>query len=503
MIVFVNPRVCRPPNRRFPLSLMALGAALPDEVSWEIVDGNRPDVDELAGVAALVDARAGTRDPVTLVAMSVMPGPQLVSAVPLAQRLKARYPRLPIVWGGFFPSLYPRPVLDAPYVDFLVRGQGERTLLELLEVLEGKRDPRTVAGLGFRDGDEHVLGPERPWIGPDELPPPPYHRIDVDDYLHPTFLGRRNAVYQASMGCPYGCKFCGVISMWGSRQKMEDPARTERHLSFLVKNHGADSVHFYDNNFFVREDHASELCERITPLGLSWWCEARIDAMLRFSPATWRKLKASGLRMVFFGAESGSNEVLARMDKKLTIEQTLEVAARTREHGIVPEFSFVFGGPGDPAGEIDTTLAFIRRLKTVNPDFELVPYFYTPTPQRGDTYGEVDPLSGTPAVLEEWTRPEWVRWMTHEDPDVPWMTGDLKARVEDFVLVLQSRFPSVHDWRTRGWGRALARALAAWPWSSGRYGSNRALRVVRDLARIPRPDPLAYGHLRPSAKAIR
>lgn len=503
MIVFVNPRVCRPANRRFPLSLMALGAALPEGVHWDIVDGNRPDVDEFRDIAAHVDARAGTHDPVRLVAMTVMPGPQLARAVPLAKRVKARYPDLPMVWGGFFPSLYPAPVLGAEYIDYMVKGQGERTLVELLEVLDGKRDPRSVAGLGFRDGDETVLGPERPWEGPDDLPPPPYHRIDVEDYIHPTFLGRRNAVYQASMGCPYGCRFCGVISMWGSRQKMQDPARTVGHLSHLVENHGVDAVHFYDNNFFVQEAHAVELAERMAPLGLNWWCESRIDAMLRFSDATWRKVRDSGLKMAFFGAESGSNDVLERMNKKLTIEQTLEIAAKTREYGIIPEFSFVFGGPDDPEGEIDTTLAFIRRLKNVNPDFELIAYFYTPTPQRAGAYGDVDPLSGTPAVLEDWTRPEWVRWMTHEDPDVPWMTPALKTRVEDFVLVLQSRFPSVHDRRTKRWGKAVARALAAWPWSRGRYGSSGALRVVRSMARIPRPDPVEYGHLRPSADAIR
>src|SRR5690606_41520286 len=111
------------------------------------------------------------------------------------------------------------------------------------------------------------------------------------------------------------------------------------HFRWLVEQHGMDGVHFYDNNFFVKEDHALELCERIEPLRLSWWCEARIDALLRFSDATWRRIARAGLRMVFLGAESGSDEVLRRMNKKLTTAQTLEVAARTREHGIIPEFS--------------------------------------------------------------------------------------------------------------------------------------------------------------------
>lgn len=498
MILLVNPRATRPKNRRFPLSVMAIGAALPEHVSWEIVDGNRPGRDAYSDICGLVDARQGTADPVRLIGISVMPGPQVVSAVPLTQRLKSRYPAIPIVWGGNFPSLYPGPVVDAPYVDWAVRGQGEHTFLELLDVIEGGHDPRSVAGLAFRDGEERWIGPERSWVGPDDLPPPPYHRIDVADYIHPTFLGRRSAVYQASMGCPYSCRFCGVISVYGSRQKVEDPARTERHLRYLVEEHGVDGLHFYDNNFFLGEARAVELAERMSPLGLSWWCEARIDAMLRFSDSTWRKLVESGLKAVFFGAESGSDDVLRAMSKDLTTDQTLEIAARTREHGIIPEFSFVLGGPEDPAGEIDRTLDFVRKLKSVNPRMELVTYFYTPTPQRGATYGGVDPLSGTPARLEDWTRPEWVGWMTHENPEVPWMTRRLKARVEDFALVLRSRFPSIHDEKTRPWGQMLAKLLSAPRWTARRYGNPRLIRAVRRWARAS-DDRQAYGHLRPSA----
>lgn len=501
MILFVNPRATRPKNRRFPLSLMALGAALPEGASWEVVDGNRPSVDPLAELSARIEAARGGPDPVRAVAFTVMPGPQLVSAVPLARELKARHPDVPIVWGGNFPSLYPAPVLNAPYVDWMVRGQGERTFLELLEVLDGQRDPKTVAGLAFREADgSHWIGPERPWVGPNELPEPPYHRIPVDDYLHPTFLGRRSGVYQASIGCPFTCKFCGVISVFGSREKQQAPERTARHLAWLAREHGMDSVHFYDNNFFLREDHALELAERIAPLGLRWWCEARIDLMLRFSDATWRALKRAGLTMVFYGAESGSDAVLKKMDKKLTTSQTLELAGRAREHGIIPEFSFVFGDPDDPETEIDATLRFIRRLKGVNPDMELITYFYTPTPQRRGTYGDVDALAGTPDTLEEWTEPEWLTWMTHEDPHVPWLPRRLKARVDDFELVLRSRFPSRQDYRTRPWGRAAGRLLARRRWREGAFEEPRVLRAVRERAQAEPRDAQAYGHLRASAE---
>jgi anaerobic magnesium-protoporphyrin IX monomethyl ester cyclase len=502
MIILVNPRATRPGNRRFPLSVMSVGAALPPEVRWEIVDGNRPGADPLAEIVGRVEAERGGSDPVQVVAFTVMPGPQLLSAVPLTRAVRARCPEVSIVWGGNFASLYPAPVLNAEFIDWVVRGQGEHTFLELLEVVAGRRVPETVAGLAWRTREgEHRINSERHWVGPDELPEPPYHRIAVDDYLHPTVLGRRSGVYQASIGCPYGCRFCGVISVFGSRQLQQAPERTVAHLSFLRERHGLDSVHFYDNNFFVGRAHADELAGRLEPLGLRWWCEARVDALLRLPDVTWQRLRQAGLAMVFCGAESGSDQVLARMNKKTTTAQIREVAARTREHGIIPEFSFVFGDPDEPEHSIDVTLAFIRELKGINPDMELISYFYTPTPQRRGTYGNIDALAGTPLTLEEWTEPEWLAWMTHEDPRVPWLDRRLKARVDDFELVLKSRFPSLHDRRTRDWGKALGRLLAQRRWDAARYDSPQLLRTVRRWAQRAPEDRQAYGHLRPPAVA--
>jgi radical SAM superfamily enzyme YgiQ (UPF0313 family) len=286
--------------------------------------------------------------------------------------------------------------------------------------------------------------------------------------------------------------------VFGRREKVQAPARTAEHLAFLAREHGMDSVHFYDNNFFLNEPHAREIADAFAALGLRWWCEARVDTLSRFSDDTWRRLRAAGLTMIFCGAESGSDATLKKMNKGTTTDQIAMTAARCREHGIVPEFSFVFGDPDEPEREIEHSLAFIRRLKAINPAMELISYFYTPTPQRRDTYGNVDPLAGTPATLEEWIEPEWVTWMTHEHPHTPWLDSRLKARVDDFELVLKSRFPSVHDRRTRGWGKALGR-LAAWRrWRFGDYADPRLLRRIRTLARIVPDDDQLYGHLRPA-----
>ena len=122
-------------------------------------------------------------------------------------------------------------------------------------------------------------------------------------------------------------------------------------------------------------------------------------------------------------------------------------------------------------------------------------------PQRQATYGAIDPLAGTPLVLEDWTTPEWIRWMTFEDPNVPWLNQRLKARVEDFELVLKSRFPSIHDRRTRGWGKTVGRVLAKQPWQRGEYSKTKLLRNVMRLARVEPPDRQAYGHLRAPTEA--
>ena len=136
----------------------------------------------------------------------------------------SRFPHLPIVWGGYFATNYTAAVLNADYVDYAVRGQGEQTFLDLLEAIRGRRDFKSINGLSYKDSDGIVRqNPERPMRSPDDFPWYPYHRIPAEKYLLPTFLGRRTAVHQASIGCPFRCNFCGVVNFSGSREKMESP----------------------------------------------------------------------------------------------------------------------------------------------------------------------------------------------------------------------------------------------------------------------------------------
>src|ERR1700756_5018952 len=133
MIVLYNPKATKPRNRRFPLSILAIAAVLEGREEVAIVDGNL-DPHPTETLLALLRERS-----VELLAVTVMPGPQTVGAVASCSEIRRRFPTVPIVWGGYFASNYTQAALNAAYVDFAVRGQGEDTLLDLLDALRGKR----------------------------------------------------------------------------------------------------------------------------------------------------------------------------------------------------------------------------------------------------------------------------------------------------------------------------------------------------------------------------
>ena len=482
MILLYYPKLTKPKNRRFPLSILALAAVLEGREEYEIVDGNL-DPDPEATLARLIEAHR-----VELLGVSVMPGPQMISAMKSCKTIRARYPNIPIVWGGYFPSLYADATLNARYVDYAVRGQGENTLLELIDAIRGKRDLRGIAGLSYKDAfGLSVHNRERPMQGPDAFPWSPFERLPVGSYLRPSFFGKRTGAHQASIGCPFQCTFCAVHETYGSQQKMESPARTAAILRHLVKNHGMDGVQFYDMNFFLREDHTRELMERLAPLKLQWWCEGRIDTICRYSDDTLEWIRRGGCTMIFFGAESGSDRILKEMKKGITTAQTLEVAKRLRRFNIIPEFSFVVGNPSDPEGDTRDTITFIRKIKQLNPASEIIVQHYTPVPNRGHMYGGIDGKVSFPATLEEWATPQWYNFTIRVNPSMPWLKPRTRRLIDNFEMVVGSRWPTVQDIQASQWSRRVLKGLSAWRYLTGIYTAPAELRLAQDWIRLRRP----------------
>ena len=489
MILLYNPPSSANKKPVLPLSLLALGALLEGAHDYVIVDGNL-ERDPLQKLDALI-----RQERVRILAVTVMPGPQLQHAMPLCRQLKQRHPGLTVVWGGYFPTQHWEVCLRAPYVDYVVRGHGERVFKALVEALRAEQDPTGLAGLAYKLDGEPVSNPLAPIPHPDELPGFPYARVPVARYVRRTFMGARTLPHHSSYGCPFFCNFCAVVNMVNGRWLAQSAARTAGIVRALAQRWHLDSVEFLDNNFFTHEARVAEFAERIRDLRLRWWGEARIDTLLKFSERTWRRMADSGLAMVFLGAESGSDETLRRMDKGGTasVEKTLEIAGRMRDYGIVPEFSFVLGNPPDPEADTQQTLALIRRVKRINPRSEIILYLYTPVPLAGALY-EAARASGFrfPETLEEWVSPEWQEFSQRRSLTLPWVRDPLRRTVHNFERVLNAYYPTVTDVKLTRLRRAILRTLSAWRYHARFYAFPLELRLLQRLFAYQRPETSGF-----------
>jgi radical SAM superfamily enzyme YgiQ (UPF0313 family) len=492
MIVLFNPRSTSPGKQPLPLSVMSLAAVLEGVEPWTLVDGNIVRDPAAAIISEL--AAIPRRDP-ALLAVTVMPGPQLTQAVAVCRAVRAALPHVAIVWGGYFPTQHTKTVLASSLVDFVVRSQGERPLLQLIDALKSGGGFDHVSSLSWKSGTTPTQNPIQALTDLDDLPDLPYGRVDMEQYIQPNYLGRRTIAHNSSFGCPFACSFCAVVAMSNRRWLAQTPARLERVLRHLATVYGIDAVQMHDMDFFIAEARTAEFAERITPLGLSWWGLGRIDTLMQYSDRTWRQMARSGLRMVFSGAESSSDTTLVSMNKggKSAARLALELARRMREYGIVPEYSFVIGAPPNPAADLERTFEFVRAIKQINPATEIVLYTYTPVPMEGALYSEASRLGFTfPSSLEEWASPRWQQIMMRRGEGIPWMDREMRTRVRDFERVLNAYYPTVTDRRLTRARRRLLRAVSAWRYRLKIYTAPYELRALHRVLQYQRPETTGF-----------
>jgi anaerobic magnesium-protoporphyrin IX monomethyl ester cyclase len=487
-VLLINPTITSPRHARFPLAIMSLSAALEGKYQATIIDGN-VDCDYIStALRALADGS------VTAVGVTVMGGPQLRSAIALSKVIREKLPAMPIVWGGAFPTVCPEAALNAAYVDYVIRGQGEETLLELLGALPdpGMAALDAITGLSWRRRGEVVHNKDRKFSAARLDRMLPYDKFaDPQQYLAKTYLGERTLVYQASLGCRFRCTFCGVATMFRGKTALPTAARLEHDLGSMKDKFGVDAIQFYDHNFFDREVDMVPLLEVLARLELPWWCYARADALVNLSEASWALVKKSRLRTAYIGAESPSDWLLHDIRKGTRSDQTLDAIEQCRRHGVVPELSFMVAPPQDPEAETEKTFEFIRMIKRVHPGTEIMIYVYTPLPRRQNGKGggpesmasEYRDCAGMPVMYprtaDEWAEPQWVDYWCHQS--APWVSERLRRRIVDFTTVLGCRFPTIMDVRGSNWGKATLRALASWRYRFQRYDDPWELRVSRKL----------------------
>ena len=502
MILLYNPQSSQQRRPVVPFSVLALGTMLEGRHEYAIVDGNLSH-DPVGEICDRIGARG-------ILGISAMPGPQVADALTVTREVRKRNPDAVIIWGGYFATQHAEVCLREPAIDYVLKGFGEHAFLQFVDgVRNGRVDLDAVAGLCYRSerGSTDLLAPRlgqrqvmvenesAPPPDPNELPEFPYHRIDMEAYARPTYLGRRTLSHHSSHGCPFTCNYCAVTGMAKGRYRAESPERTARVVRRLVHEFGADAVQFYDNNFFVHEARTAEICERITPLGIAWWAEGRMDTLLKWSDRTWERLAESGLRMIFMGAEAASDEQLRRMNRGGTLHagDALEMAAKCHQYGIIPEFSFVMGSPPNPADDIDATLRFVRRIKRVNADSEIILYLYAPVPVEGELYRTAQALGFRfPDTLDEWASEKWISFIQRRSHVMPWLPRGVHAHLRGFELTLNAYYPTRTDPRLTRWRRMILRALGAWRYHLSFYRFPIELRLVQRLFRYERPETTGF-----------
>jgi tRNA A37 methylthiotransferase MiaB len=495
MILFYNPQSSANRKPILPMSLLAVGAVLEGQYDYAIVDGNL-ETDPLA----VLDGRIQSSPTPAILAVTVMPGPQLAQAVPLCRTLKQRHPHLTIIWGGYFPTQHWDACLRAPYVDYVVRGHGERAFVQLLDWLHGRSLPLNgladIPGIAYRSADgDPISNPLAPIPHPEQLPPWNFNRLPMEKYVRSTFLGSRTLGYHSSYGCPFFCNFCAVVNMVNGRWLPQSAATIAHIAQQYQERWGVNALEFYDNNFFTQEARVAEFSERIMNLGLAWWGEGRIDTLMHYSPRTWALMRDAGLRMIFLGAESGSMETLKRMDKggQMSPEKTLAIVEQMQRYGIVPELSFVMGSPPDPEKDAHETMEFIRQVKQINPAAEIIMYLYTPVPLAGDLYDDAQAEGfAFPQTLEEWVAPAWLNFSQRRSQTLPWMKRPLHQQLYDFERVLNAYYPTTTDQRLTARRRRLLRTLSTWRYHYRIYRAPVELRALNRLLAYQRPETSGF-----------
>lgn len=489
-ILLYNPVSTSRGKQRLPLSLLSIAAVVADDYDVEFFDGNLLD-DPAAHIIERAKATGAK-----LLAVTVMPGPQLRQVVPVCKRIKAELPNLTILWGGYFPSNHTDVCLQSDFVDYVIQGQGEAPFGKFVDTFFNGGAMGDVASLAYRENGEVVVNNRAPFVQIDNLPWYPYEKLDMSRYIGQSYLGTRVLSHNTSWGCPFSCNFCAVVPLAQKRWIAESGNRVADIMLHLKNQYGMNAVEFHDMDFFVRESRTAEIADRLIGHDITWWGLGRVDTLMGYSDETWDKMARSGLKMAFMGAESGDDDMLKRMNKggKSSTNLTLALVERMKHYNIVPELSFVLGNPPDPIADIETTIQFIRKIKKINPATELVLYIYTPVPQEGSILLDEAYKLGFrfPETLEQWASDEWMNKSMRRDPGTPWFKDSVRRRVRNFEAVINAYYPTITDVRLQGTWRRLLQTLSGWRYRFEYYQWPYELKALQRVIHYRRPETTGF-----------
>jgi anaerobic magnesium-protoporphyrin IX monomethyl ester cyclase len=423
-------------------------------------------------------------DDALLLGISILTGPHIGAAIRVSKAVKKRRPELPIVFGGWHASLATGQTLRESFVDAVVRGQGELTLLELAQRIANRQEWHGIRGLSFKDGNGRIIHePDRPVADINTLPAPAYHLADPGIYAAAS--GVRQLAYTSSVGCPYACNYCTDQVFYKRHFNAYQVDRVVNDLAELVPRYNIEHVPFFDSNFLVDRKRAVAIAEGIIASGVKfkWDFQTSTDFLALMSDDEVHLLAESGVYHIGFGTESASQEVLALMNKRFQhVEQMVETARKTHLAGITIVFNIILGYPGETEAQRQQTFRVMSEIAREYPNVSFSPNIFTPYPGI-----PIWPQLKEMGVREPQSLAEWETLALGTNV-LPWLRGEelrrLRRSLEYFLLNNQiGKITKKIPWARRSVQRMIG-APVRWRIGKSRYSFPWELWLSRAVEKV-------------------
>ncbi len=302
--------------------------------------------------------------------------PYVYSSYEIAKQLKNKFPKSTIIAGGAHATFMADEVLTSNDISIVVRGEGELSLLDIIE----SKDLESIEGISYKiiDGDTFKIihNPERERIKDiNELPFPAYHQLKMKKYE--PILGSYRKLPAANIittrGCPGKCNFC--CKTFGQKVSFKNPEKIIEEIKLLIKEYKVKHINFYDDTFTLNKTRVINFCNLLISekLNIEWTCFARIDTM---DEQILKKMKEAGCYQIMYGVENFNQDILDSLSKGIKVEKIEEVIKQTKKSGIITRVSIMIGNPADTWETYNVNIKALKRLK---PDI-LVSSIFTPIP---------------------------------------------------------------------------------------------------------------------------
>ncbi len=471
-VLLVFPGRFKAPNPQLPLSMLHLSSFLLHEgYNVRILDMRIENYDKF-----------NIGNPV-FVGISSMSGLQIHHGLDFAKRVRASHPSCPIVWGGVHPTLLPEQTMASEYVDIVVRGEGESTIIELANALAANETLDKIKSINYKSGGKMKSNPDAQLIDLDLIPLDlPYELLQLDKY--PSFrIGRFHL--QTSRGCPHRCGFCYNSVFNKRRWRGKTVERVLEEIEFVTKKFpNVRCIDFIDDNFFVDEERVKGICRGILKRGINvtWRANCRFDYMSRYSRDFIDLLDRSGCVELDFGAETGSKRLLSLINKDVTRDQMIQSVENLNNWGssIEPYAFWMSGLPTETEADLKETFDIMDRLSEKNKRMQHIEIcIYTPFPSPIlERFGSEFAL---PNSLEEWGNVD----IFHRRP--PWHSKEYVDKLESISAVTRYAFYPETRIRELGfWYRAgyrIINKIAKFRWKHKYFGASLGLKVITAAVR--------------------